>query len=98
MSAPPERAETGQWQFVRRDSCSPIRWRALGLNGRVGSVGGVLEILLPRTDAGVAVQIAVVMLVGTVALRIAWRHAEWRIFVLGGWLLSLSLLGVRAVH
>jgi len=58
----------------------------------------VFDVLLPRTDGGVAVQLIVVVLVGAIALRVAWRRHDWRIFVLGAWLLSLSLLGARAVH
>lgn len=58
----------------------------------------MLDLLLPTTDAGVATQLSAVVLLGGVALRIAWRHAEWRIFVLGAWILLLSLLGVRSVH
>ncbi len=57
-----------------------------------------MDVLLPATDAGVLVQVMTVLIVGAIALRAAWRHVEWRIFVIGAWVLLLSLLGVRAVH
>lgn len=57
-----------------------------------------MDFLLPRTDAGVAVQAVVVVVAGLVALRLVWHRHEWRIFVIGAWVLSLSILGVRAVH
>lgn len=58
----------------------------------------VLDLLLPRTDAGVAVQTAVVVVAGLVSLRLVWHRHDWRIFVLGAWVLTLSIVGVRAVH
>lgn len=57
-----------------------------------------MDVLLPATDAGVLVQVITVLILGAIALRAAWRHAEWRIFVIGAWVLLLSLLGIRAVH
>jgi hypothetical protein len=56
------------------------------------------ELLLPRTDAGVAAQAAVVfpaLLVGLVALR---RDPQLRTFIAGLLVLTVALFGLRALH
>ncbi len=58
----------------------------------------LVDLLLPRTDTGVAVQAVVVISAGLIVLRMVWHRPEWRTFVLGAWMLALSILGVRAVH
>jgi len=58
----------------------------------------MLEILLPRTDAGVAVQAvfaAVVLVILGVAAR---RHPDFRIFVAGLTLMTIAFFGVRMIH
>jgi hypothetical protein len=58
----------------------------------------VIELLLPRTDAGVAVQVVGLIVVLAVLLRITWRRPDLRLVVLGSGLLVLALMGVRAAH
>jgi hypothetical protein len=56
------------------------------------------ELLLPRTDAGVAVQVVVVAVVGVVAFWSARRDREIRTFVLGCVIFTYAFFGLRAVH
>ena len=58
----------------------------------------MIDILLPRTDGGVFLQLAAATaLTGVVLWRI--RHMkEARIFVLGLWVLSIGAMGIRALH
>jgi hypothetical protein len=58
----------------------------------------VLDLLLPRTDAGALLQAAVVIFVGGALLALLWKRHEWRIFMIGAIVLSLALVGLRAVH
>ena len=58
----------------------------------------VLELLLPRTDAGVAAQLGLLAVVVGLALRAAWHRPELRLLVAGGGLTLLGLLGLRAAH
>jgi hypothetical protein len=58
----------------------------------------VIDVFLPRTDAGVAVQAAIWLLLTIVALYLSRRHAEIRLFVVGVSVLTLGLMAVRAVH
>jgi hypothetical protein len=62
-------------------------------------LGGVFrELLLPRTDAGVAVQVAVVAVVGVTAFWLTRRDREIRTFVLGCVIFTYAFFGLRAVH
>lgn len=63
-----------------------------------GGVGPLIDLLLPRTDAGVAVQLALVAVGGAAALAATWRRVELRIFVVGLLVFLLGLAGVRALH
>jgi hypothetical protein len=56
------------------------------------------EILLPRTDAGVAAQVVLVAIVGVVAFVLARRNREIRTFVLGCVIFTYAFFGLRAVH
>jgi hypothetical protein len=56
------------------------------------------ELLLPRTDAGVYAQAALVFPVLVVALVLVRRDREVRLFVLGVLVMVLSLFGLRAIH
>ena len=56
------------------------------------------EILLPRTDAGVFLQAAVVFPALLGALVVVRRDRDIRMFVLGILVLTLALFGVRALH
>ena len=58
----------------------------------------MLDLLLPRTDTGVAVQAALVVLAGAAFVWSTRRNEAWRIFAIGSFVLALGLLGVRAVH
>lgn len=58
----------------------------------------MLEILLPRTDTGALVQVAVVVvatLAGVVALR---RHPDLRLLVLGLGMAGLGWMALRTLH
>lgn len=58
----------------------------------------IREILLPRTDAGVAAQVvalAVVVTVGVVVLR---RSREGLLVVIGAGALTLGFFGLRMLH
>jgi hypothetical protein len=62
-------------------------------------LGGIVrELLLPRTDAGVAVQVVVVAVVGVTAFWLVRRDREIRTFVLGCVIFTYALFGLRAVH
>jgi hypothetical protein len=54
--------------------------------------------LLPQTDAEVFAQLALVLVVFGVALRRFWGRPDLRLVVIGGGLMALALIGVRALH
>jgi hypothetical protein len=58
----------------------------------------VIDLLLPATDAGVAVQFGVVIVVGLMGLLLARRHPDLRLLVVGLTILLVALMAVRAVH
>lgn len=53
--------------------------------------------LLPRTDAGVLVQVVALAVAGPWAIRRV-RHRDLRMFVAGLWVLVLALVALRTVH
>jgi len=59
---------------------------------------GFVEILLPRTDAGALVQVAVVTAVLIVALVVVRRSAEVRLLVLGVGVVALGWMALRTLH
>ena len=62
-------------------------------------LGGLFrELLLPRTDAGVAVLVVVVAVVGVSAFWLVRRDREIRTFVLGCVIFTYAFFGLRAVH
>ena len=62
-------------------------------------LGGIFrELLLPRTDAGVAFQVVLVAVVGVTALVLTRRNREIRTFVLGCVIFTYAFFGLRAVH
>lgn len=62
-------------------------------------LGGLFrEVLLPRTDAGVAAQAVLVAVVGVAAFVAARRNREIRTFVLGCVIFTYAFFGLRAVH
>ena len=79
-----------------------------GLYGMPGSVSihglfslgmdRILDFLLPRTDAGVLVQLLVALAVFALSLWRFWSNPELRLVVVGLGLLVFGLFGVRALH
>lgn len=67
------------------------------LERRVGEGGWLVELLLPRTDAGVLVQAIVVVVVFALLLRPARRAALMQLW-LGGAAFTLGLFVPRASH
>jgi len=57
-----------------------------------------LDLFLPTTDAGVAAQLAALVVVLAVALWRFWSNPEARLVVIGFGILALGFMGVRALH
>lgn len=58
----------------------------------------MMELLLPRTDAGVAVQLAVATVVFAVALFVVRRDRDVRLLVIGMAVMTAAWSGVRTLH
>lgn len=58
----------------------------------------VVDLLLPRTDAGVAVQVGLVIVAGSLGLYLSRHRPDARLLVVGATLALLALMGVRALH
>ncbi|MDH3606061.1 MAG: hypothetical protein OER12_03605 [Acidimicrobiia bacterium] len=58
----------------------------------------MLDLLLPETDADVAVQLAIFVVLAVGAAFLARRRPEWLLLVGGLTVFGLSLFGVRALH
>jgi hypothetical protein len=58
----------------------------------------MMDLLLPRTDAGVLLQAAVLALVFSLALWRTWRHPDVRLVAIGLGLVLGALMGLRAAH
>jgi hypothetical protein len=58
----------------------------------------VIDLLLPATDAGVAVQFGVVIAVGLIGLLVTRKFQDLRLLVVGLTILLVALMAVRAVH
>ena len=58
----------------------------------------MMDLLLPTTDAGVILQLAVVTVVAALVLWRIRRNPDARLFVIGLWVLSIGAMGVRALH
>ena len=56
------------------------------------------ELLLPRTDAGVATQLAVVLAVAVTSGCLVRRDRELVLFVVGLTVLAIGLMGLRTLH
>jgi hypothetical protein len=59
---------------------------------------GIRDLLLPATDGGVVVQLLVVLLIWAAAVFAMRHQAEWRMVAIGGGLIAVALIGVRALH
>ncbi len=57
-----------------------------------------MELLLPRSDAGVLAQALVVFPALAIALLLVRRDREWRVLVFGVLTISAAWFGLRAVH
>ncbi len=58
----------------------------------------VLDLLLPTTDAGVAMQFGLAVVVLAVTLWRFWSNPEARLVIIGSGLVILGLMGFRALH
>lgn len=58
----------------------------------------IFDLLLPRTDPGVLLQLVVVLIILGISLWRVWSNSELRLVVLGLGLIVVGLFGVRALH
>lgn len=58
----------------------------------------LFNILLPRTDVGVAIQVVLVLGVFAFALRRTWGDRDLRRLVAGGGVFVLGLMVMRGAH
>lgn len=58
----------------------------------------VRDLMLPTTDAGVAIQLALVGVMGLLGWLVLRRNRDARLFVFGATLFGLGLIGLRALH
>jgi hypothetical protein len=57
-----------------------------------------IELILPTTDRGVALQVIAVLFATGVGLYLTRRDRDIRLLVTGGSLVVLGLMAVRALH
>lgn len=57
-----------------------------------------MDLLLPRTDAGVALQLAVFVGLALAGIVLVRRRRDWLLLVTGLIVCGLGLFGVRAIH
>ncbi|HVA42665.1 MAG TPA: hypothetical protein VNF50_04210 [Acidimicrobiales bacterium] len=57
-----------------------------------------IHLLLPRSDTTVLVEAVVLTIAFGGALYAVRRLPEWRIFVIGLWVLTLAVIAFRAAH
>lgn len=68
------------------------------VNEWISEGGWLVELLLPRTDAGVVAQLAAVVLVAALLLWRVRRHADLRLLVAAVTFFVLGLFSLRAMH
>ncbi len=56
------------------------------------------DLLLPRTDGGVALQALIVTVLAAVGLVMTWRNRDLRLFVGGVAMMTYAWMALRAVH
>lgn len=56
------------------------------------------DLVLPATDAGVAVQAVIVLVLGAGAVFAIRRRREWMLVAIGLTLLVFGFFGLRALH
>jgi hypothetical protein len=57
-----------------------------------------MDLLLPSTDAGVAVQVGLWVVLSATGLVLTRRNKDFRLLVVGLSILGFSLIALRAVH
>lgn len=62
------------------------------------TLAALRNLLLPTTDAGVKIQLAIVMVTGSLLLWALRRDRDLRIFVVGVWICSIAFMGLRSLH
>ena len=58
----------------------------------------MIDVLLPATDAGVALQFGVVLVAGVVGFIFARRSRDVRLLIIGLTVLLVALMALRAIH
>lgn len=56
------------------------------------------DVLMPRTDAGVLMQVVLLGVLVLAGLYATWRSRELRLLVAGAGMFVLGLMALRAVH
>jgi hypothetical protein len=64
----------------------------------MNDLAALRDVLLPATDAGVLLQLSIVMAAGPGALWAVRRDADLRLFVAGMWIMVIAAMGLRALH
>jgi hypothetical protein len=59
---------------------------------------GVIDLLVPATDAGVALQLGIVAAAGVIGLIATRRNRDLRLLVVGATVLLVAVMALRAVH
>ncbi len=58
----------------------------------------MIDLLLPSTDGGVAVQVALLAVTGPAAIALSWRNRDVRTFVIGVVVIIAAWMALRTVH
>jgi hypothetical protein len=58
----------------------------------------MIDVLLPATDAGVALQFGLVLTAGTVGFVVTRRNRDVQLLVIGLTVLLVALMALRAIH
>ena len=58
----------------------------------------MLDLLLPTTDGGVGVQLAIWATVSVIGLIVTRTKKDLRLLVIGLSILTLGVMGIRAIH
>lgn len=58
----------------------------------------MIDLILPTTDAGVAAQTVIVLVLGAGAVFATRRRKEWMLLAIGVTMVILGFFGVRALH
>lgn len=61
-------------------------------------MGLMHELLLPRTDAGVAAQVGVLVVLVVAGVVKTWRNPDLRRLVIGAGMFVFGLMALRAAH